>query len=230
LFKRDKELAQQLIIDQLRINEELKDKVNRELEFKVSERTRELSERTGELEDAKIKLQEQAEKISNMNRMLDLENYKLKSNVKEINIERGLLKALSFEEFVKTFPDENACYRFIEELKCYNNFAFYKCVNPKYTKGKDTFARKCTKCNYIETIKENTIFHNLKLPIEKAFQLIYLTILTEKEVSTYELADKLKLQQKTCWAFRQKILDKIKKEHISKKDLMEKGWIILIKE
>lgn len=223
IFKQEKESAQQIIINQLKINEELKDKVNRELELKVSERTR-------ELENAKAKLQEQSEKINNMNMLLDLENFKLKSNVKEINIERGLLKALSFDEFVKTFPDESACFRFIDELKWSNGFTCYKCGNHKYLKGNDPFARRCTKCQYIETIKANTIFHNLKFPVEKAFQMIYLILTSEKEVSTYELARKLKLQQKTCWSFRQKIIDKISKKQISKKDLMEQGWVILIKE
>jgi hypothetical protein len=223
LFKNEKEVAQQLIIDQLKINEELKDKVNRELENKVAERT-------GELEDAKIKLQEQAEEINKMNQLLDLENYRLKTDVKEINKERGLLKALSFDDFIKTFPDESACYRFIEELKWEDNYVCYRCGNSKYIKGKDLFARKCTKCRYIETIKANTIFHNVKFPIEKAFQLIYLTLTTEEEVSTYELARKLDLQQKTCWSFRQKIMLKIKEKQISKKELLEKGWSILIRE
>jgi serine phosphatase RsbU (regulator of sigma subunit) len=42
LLKRDRELAQRRIIDQLRENAALKDKVNRELEDKVKERTREI--------------------------------------------------------------------------------------------------------------------------------------------------------------------------------------------
>jgi regulator of replication initiation timing len=222
IFKHEKEKAQQLIIDQLRVNEELKQQVNRELEQKVSERTQ-------ELEEAKIKLQEQAEAINNMNRLLDLENYKLKSNVKDINIERGLLKALSLEEFVQTFPDESACYRFLEELKWKDGFVCHKCQGQKYVKGSDPFARRCTQCHYIETIKANTIFHNIKFPIEKAFQMVYLTLTSEKEISTYELARLLQLQQKTCWSFRQKITDEINRKQISKKDLMQQGWVILIK-
>lgn len=221
LFKKETEKAQQQIIDQLKINEELKDKVNKELEQKVVERT-------SELEKTKTKLQEQAEIINRMNLMLDKENFSLKSDMKEINKERGLLKALTFEEFFQTFPDENSCYRFIEELKWGNGYTCKKCNNDKFTKSTSLFSRKCTRCDYIETIKANTIFHNVKFPIEKAFGLIYLTLSSEGEVSTYELADKLKLQQKTCWSFRQKILERIKKEHISKKDLLERGWSILI--
>lgn len=223
LFKQEKETAQQAIIDQLKINEELKDKVNRELELKVSERTR-------ALEEAQTRLQKQAEEISSMNLLLDVENYKLKSNVKEINLERGLLKALSVDDFEKTFPDESTCYRFIEALKWDNGFTCYKCGNQSYVKGSDPFARRCTKCQYIETIKSNTIFHNIKFPVEKAFQMIYLILTSEKEISSYELARKLNLQQKTCLSFRQKVMDKISQKQISKQELMEKGWSILIRE
>lgn len=223
ILKNDKEKAQLLIIEQLKINENLKDTVNRELEHKVLERT-------SELEAAKTKLKEQADHIKNMNRLLDLENYKLKSNVKEINLQRGLLKALTFEEFVKTFPEETACFRFIEELKWKDGFVCHKCGGQKYSKGSDSFARRCTKCHYIETIKANTIFHNLKFPTEKAFQIIYLILISEKEVSTYELGRKLELQQKTCWSFRQKIMEELKRKQISKQDILEQGWGILIKE
>jgi two-component system, sensor histidine kinase LadS len=222
-LKKQKDEAQQLIIDQLKVNEELKNKVNQELEIKVSDRTK-------ELEEAKLRLQEQAEKINNMNRLLDLENYKLKNNITEINQERSLLKIVSFEEFEKNFPNENACYRFIEELKWGNGFICYKCNNPKYTKGNELYSRRCTKCNYIETIQANTIFHNTKFPIEKAFQMIYLLLTSVEKISSHKLAGKLKLQQKTCWSFSKRISDKMEKAQISKIELMEKGWSILIKE
>lgn len=223
IFKIDKETAQQLTIEQLKINEELKDKVNKELEAKVAERTM-------ELEIAKVKLLEQAEKINHMNSQLDLENHRLKSNVKEINIERGLLKSLSIDEFTKAFPDESACYRFIQDIKWKDGFICHKCGSCNFVMVGDPFSRRCIKCRYIETIKANTIFHNLKFPIEKAFQMIYLILSSEKEVSTYELARKMDLQQRTCWAFRQKVMDTISTKNITKKDIMEQGWGILIND
>lgn len=221
-LKLQKEEAQLHFIEQLKLNDELKDKVNKELALKVAERTR-------ELEDTKMLLQDQAEKINKMNQQLDLENYKLKSDVKEITRERGLLKLLTFIEFKQAFPNENACYRFIEELKWGDGFVCRKCGNEKYTRGNELYSRRCTKCSYIETIRANTIFHNSKFQIDKAFQLIYLFLTSETDISSYKLANILNLQQKTCLSFRQKIMDKLKSDNITKKEIMEKGWGILIK-
>jgi DNA-directed RNA polymerase subunit RPC12/RpoP len=162
--------------------------------------------------------------------MLDLENYKLKSNVQEITFNRGLLKGLSLEEFSMAFPNESACYRYIEELKWGEGYTCKKCGNKKFMKVKTPFSRKCTKCTYKESIKANTIFHDIKFPIEKAFQIIFLTLANDGEVSTYELATKLELRQKTCWSFRKRIFDKMKKEKMSSKDIYEKGWSIIISE
>jgi ribosomal protein L37E len=229
-MQQEKEKIQEQIINQLTINEELKDKVNRELENKVAERTKDLSAKTLLIEEANIKLQEQAEKINKMNQLLDIENYKLKTDVRDTNKDRGLLKALSFEQFVEAFPDESYCYRFIEELKWGNGYECRKCGNKKYMKVKNPFNRKCTRCGYNESVKKYTIFHDIKFPIEKAFQIIYLTLITEKEVSTYDLASKLGIRQKTSWSFRKRILDKMLKEKISNKDILERGWSILICE
>src|SRR5204863_8286804 len=102
------------------------------------------------------------------------------------------------------------------------------CGNKKFAKGGNVFSRKCSKCTYNESIKSNTIFHDIKFPIEKAFQIIYLTLMSEGEVSTYDLASKLQLRQKTCWAFRKRIFEKIGKDKISKTEIHEKGWSILI--
>lgn len=220
---KQQEIANKKIITQLKENEELKNKINKELESKVSERTQ-------ELEEAKMKLQEQANLINKMNVQLDIENFKLKKNVTAINLERGLLKALSFEEFVQTFSTQSTCIRFIDELKWGKDFKCYKCGGDKYTKASALFARKCSKCHYIETINANTIFHNIKFPIEKAFQIIFLILTSEKDISSYELATKVGLQQKTCWAFRQRIFEKMKTKKITEKDIWEHGWGILIKE
>jgi hypothetical protein len=227
-LKLEKEKTQEEIINQYKINEELKDKVNRELELKVAERTKDLEQQSRLLMEANRKLEEQKEQINKMNQMLDIENYKLKSSIQDINTARGLLKALSFEEFTATFPNESACYRFIEDLKWGNGYECRKCGNKKFVKGTNVFAKKCSKCTYNESIKANTIFHDIKFPIEKAFQIIYLTMMYEGKVSTYELANKLQLRQKTCWAFRKRIFEKISKEKISNKDIHEKGWSILI--
>jgi serine phosphatase RsbU (regulator of sigma subunit) len=59
----EKKRIQQQIIDQLRINEKLKDKVNRELEIKVRERTREISEQKEEIESQRDEIEAQRDLV-----------------------------------------------------------------------------------------------------------------------------------------------------------------------
>ncbi len=57
--EQEKKLAQKRIINQLKVNEKLKDKVNRELEQKVKERTREISEQKEEIESQRDEIEAQ---------------------------------------------------------------------------------------------------------------------------------------------------------------------------
>jgi len=59
----EKKQIQEQIIDQLRVNEKLKDKVNRELEEKVVERTREISEQKKEIESQRDEIEAQRDMV-----------------------------------------------------------------------------------------------------------------------------------------------------------------------
>jgi hypothetical protein len=142
----------ELIIQQLQENERLKDKVNRELEGKVAERTKELQE-------ANRKLKEQAEQITQMNLKLDINNRELQKNVIDLYAARVFAKEVEMEEFTRLYPNENACYKFLSNLKWENKYNCKKCGNDKFFWGKTLFARRCTKCGYEESVTAHTIFH-----------------------------------------------------------------------
>jgi serine phosphatase RsbU (regulator of sigma subunit) len=59
----EKKQIQEQIIDQLRVNEKLKDKVNRELEEKVMERTREINEQKMEIEAQRDEIEAQRDMV-----------------------------------------------------------------------------------------------------------------------------------------------------------------------
>jgi len=63
LDAQEKKIAQKRIIDQLTENEKLKDKVNRELEQKVRERTREISEQKEEIEAQRDEIEAQRDLV-----------------------------------------------------------------------------------------------------------------------------------------------------------------------
>lgn len=60
----ERKRAQDQVIEQLRINESLKDKVNRELEQKVKERTREINEQKEEIESQRDEIEAQRDMVA----------------------------------------------------------------------------------------------------------------------------------------------------------------------
>ena len=118
ILKDNRDRALRRIIDQHEVNMRLQDKVNRELEQKVKERTLALDEKNGELQQSNATLTRQSREISQINSLLDLDNWKLKNRIKEVLEERLHDTSMSYAEFHTLYPDRLACYRFLEDLRC----------------------------------------------------------------------------------------------------------------
>ena len=209
ILKDMRDRALRRIIHQHEQNMHLKDKVNRELEQKVRDRTTELKEKNHQLEDINRKLEQQALEINRINSMLDLDNWKLKSSIKEVLNERLMEKTMDYQQFQTLYPDKLGCYRFLENLKWEKGFHCRKCRNEKYFEGIHKFSRRCTRCGYNESITEFTIFHSIKFPIDRAFYLTYLTVAGKKDYTLESLASQLNLRVNTVWAFKQKVSERI---------------------
>lgn len=192
----------ELVIEGLRKNEELSQKVNRELEEKVSERTKALHE-------AKILLEKQAQEITAMNLQLDLSNRKLTKKVVEVSKKRVHGDEIDPEEFHELYPSKLECFLLLEEIKWKNGFKCRKCNNNTFATGSTFRSRRCTKCGTNETPTANTIFHGLRMPIEKAFYVFALVVQAKGEISSSDLEKKTGVNQKACWSFKQKIMDKL---------------------
>lgn len=205
ILKDNRDRALRKIISQNEANIHLKDKVNRELEAKVKERTIELDQKNSELETSNTLLTKQAHEISQINSMLDLDNWKLKNRIKEVLEERLHEKTMDYDEFKTLYPDTLSCHRFIENLKWQGGFNCRKCGNEKFFNGSQKFSRRCTRCGYNESVTAFTIFHSLKFPIEKAFYIAYLTATARKDRTLQELADKLDVNINTVSSFKAKV-------------------------
>jgi two-component system, sensor histidine kinase LadS len=216
ILKNMRDRALKRIIHQHEVNMQLKDKVNKELEQKVLERTLELNQKNTELEETNHKLERQSTEINQINSILDLDNWKLKNSLKEVLNERLLEKNMDLRQFQTLYPDTLSCYRFLENLKWDKGFQCRKCANEKFFPGSQKFSRRCTRCGYNESITAFTIFHSIKFPIEKAFYIAYLAVTGRKDSTLDSLATQLELRVNTVWAFRHKVAERIQ-------DLEKKG-------
>ncbi len=201
--QKNAELAKEEVINQLQINEELQQKVNKELETKVSERTKELQKKTTELTSANDALEKLKKELYDMNSQMDLNIYKLKKEVSKEKEARILDSFVSYDEF-KTLFTESKCYDFLRDIKWKEGFICAKCSNTKYGKGNNIYTLKCTKCHHQESVKANTFFQGLRFPIEKGFYLVYYFSKKGKDASYEDLAEKLELNKNTVWKFYKK--------------------------
>ncbi|WP_339717449.1 7TM diverse intracellular signaling domain-containing protein [Cyclobacterium amurskyense] len=214
---RDKALKRSLL--QYKENISLKEKVNKELESKVSARTAELQAKNKLLETYNSQLQEKDEEIKRINALLDKDNWKLKSSIRASFRARLTQKSLTLSEFREIFPDSSACYRYLEELKWGEGFRCRHCDNSKYGKTPKVFSRRCTKCGYINSVTSGTVFHGIKFPLDKAFYIIYASYITQEKLTLDQLATTLDLRRNTIWAFRKKVQTRIANSEES-----DPGW------
>lgn len=115
-------------------------------------------------------------------------------------------KSLSIFEFQEMFPDDDACYMYLCDLKWEAGFVCPQCGHTNYCNGARKYDRQCTSCHRISSPTSGTLFHKLKFPILKAFYIVYYVSTNRKGISSTELSRKLELRQKTCWCFKRKVM------------------------
>ena len=119
-------------------------------------------------------------------------------------------ESLTIFDFQEQFPDDKACLNYLSDLKWANGFTCPQCLHTKHCKGNKDHIRQCTKCNYLSSPTSGTLFHKVKFPLLKAFYIVYYISTNKKGISSTELSRKLGLRQKTCWLFKQKVMQAMK--------------------
>lgn len=109
-------------------------------------------------------------------------------------------------KFNRYFQDEEACYRYLSEIKWPSrDYHCKRCGNTKYGKGKKPYSRRCTKCNYDESPTAGTMFDKCKFSLLIAFHIAFKISTKKKGMSSEELSEEFELRQKTCWEFKWKV-------------------------
>lgn len=221
LFRKAKNSAQNEAIFHMQTNVSLQASINQRLEEQVAKRTQELEVKSRQIS-------EQAEEISRMNILLEKDNTELKTNIEKITEARIESAELTFDEFSKKYPDREQCYKLLSDLKWSRGFVCKKCGYTYFSEGHRLFSRRCNKCAYEESPMHDTIFENNRIPINKAFYIVYLVFTNSGNISSYQIAEKLDIRQSTCWAYAirvKSIMDQ--RKPISKKG-RKTNWIDLI--
>ena len=113
--------------------------------------------------------------------------------------------------FSKKFTNNEECYNYLIEIKWRNGFQCSKCGSEETYAGRTYYYRRCKECGYDESVTANTLFHGMKMPILKAFHMIFRITTKKKGMSTIELGTEVGVQQKTAWLFKRKVQAAMKK-------------------
>lgn len=116
-----------------------------------------------------------------------------------------MFQGINAIEFAKQFNDSEACYRYLIDWKWGKGFSCSRCGCTESYKGRTYYYRRCKQCGYDESVTANTVFHGMKMPILKAFHMVFRLSTKKKGMSTIELGTEVGVQQKTAWLFKRKI-------------------------
>ncbi|WP_316734477.1 7TM diverse intracellular signaling domain-containing protein [Pedobacter aquatilis] len=237
ILKKTRDKAQQKMMRQMAVNAKLKDTINRDLEAKVEERTREVFQKSliiesknQALEEVNTLLQQQAEEISRMNALLEQDNEELQINVEKVSRDRVMNTEVDFEEFSKIYPDKETCFKFLAELKWSKGYHCKRCSNDNFFNGHILHSRRCSKCGYEESVTSYTIFHGTRIPINKAFYIIFLIYSSKGKISSHKLSELLTIRQSTCWTFGARIKKVMEDRKKTLKKSGKDGWSQLVIE
>ena len=114
--------------------------------------------------------------------------------------------------FSKKFTNNEDCYTYLIALKWNKGFECSKCGCNESYRGRTYYYRRCKQCGYDESVTANTMFHGMKMPILKAFHMVFRITTKKKGMSTIELGTEVGVQQKTAWLFKRKVQAAMKKD------------------
>jgi len=116
-----------------------------------------------------------------------------------------MFQGINAIEFSSRFKDNDSCYEYLLEKKWGNGYQCIHCGCMESNKGRTRYYKRCKRCGYDESVTANTVFHDMKMPILKAFHLAFRIGSKKKGMSTVELGSEVGVEQKTAWLFKRKI-------------------------
>ncbi|MVN75102.1 hypothetical protein GO988_02055 [Hymenobacter sp. HMF4947] len=227
---RKKHHAQDQLVDQLRENQALKDQLNTELEALVARRTDELRQQNDTIATQNRELLERNSLLALQSAAIEQLNRDLSRDLQAEKTARIQAREVDFGEFSQLFPDKDACLRYLADLKWATGYRCRKCSNEKSCAAREPYARRCTRCRYVESATTGTLLQKCKFAAEKALYAVFLLHAHRGHYAPAELARVLELRPATSWAFAQKVLAALQRRRQA--DNYEEGepWTHLLLE
>ncbi|WP_460609634.1 7TM diverse intracellular signaling domain-containing protein [Hymenobacter terrigena] len=213
---RKKHQAQDRLVEQMRENQALKDQLNTELEGLVALRTAELRQQNETVAAQNRELLQANGLLALQSAAIEKLNGDLSRDLHAEKAARIESKEVDFGEFSQIYPDKGACLRYLADLKwSHGRYHCRKCGYEKNCEAREPYARRCTRCRYVESATAGTLLQKCKFSIVKALYAVFLLHAHKGNYSPSELARILDLRQATSWAFAQKVLQALQRRRLA---------------
>jgi transposase-like protein len=127
-----------------------------------------------------------------------------------------MFKSINALEFNKRFRSNENCLDYLVTIKWSKGYSCVRCQCVESYKGRTQYHKRCKKCGYDESVTANTVFHAIKMPLLKAFHMVFRLTAKKKGMSTVELGTEVGVQQMTAWLFKRKVQSIMKKDEKDK--------------
>lgn len=112
---------------------------------------------------------------------------------------------LSFDRFIKRFPNEKACVEYLYSVKWPQGFECPVCGCRHGYILKNRRQYQCARCRHQTSLTANTVMHRSHLPLTKWFWAIYLVACDKRGISALALAGKIEVCYETAWNMLRRI-------------------------
>jgi transposase-like protein len=111
----------------------------------------------------------------------------------------------SLIEFFQSFPTNEACKAHLKSIRWAQGVGCVKCASMRIHTRKCGFRFVCLDCRNEFTVTSGTVFEGSKVPMQKWYLAMYFLSTNVKGMSSYQLAEKLKVTQATAWFLAQRL-------------------------
>ncbi|MBA3351642.1 MAG: IS1595 family transposase [Blastocatellia bacterium] len=106
---------------------------------------------------------------------------------------------INLVSLIDRFHDEDACRKYMEELRWPDGAKCPRCDSDKLSRIKKRQQFDCDSCRYQFSVTAGTIFHDTHLPLWKWFLAVYLIVEAKKGISANQLKRTIGVSYKTAW-------------------------------
>ena len=134
-------------------------------------------------------------------------------------------------EFTRMYNSHEACAAALIRARWRNGFVCPSCKGSTGWWRNNRPLMECGSCGYLASATAGTIFHATKLPLDKAFRIVYLMVATKTGISAMELSRQAGVNYKTAELWMRKtrtLMVREEREHLSGKVEVDEaivgGW------